>query len=78
MGNTLKDLVSKLNTAQEKTLDPENPVNQIVKILNAHLTSLQWIDQNAGNLQSKIQDVTKQMSYQKSEQDRLYGRRRDM
>ena len=77
MGITLKDLVTKINDAQEKSLDPENPVNQIVKILNAHLNSLNWIDQNSSQLQSKIQETAKFLALQKTEQERLYGRRRD-
>lgn len=34
-------------------------VSQIVKILNAHLTSLQWIDSTTNTMQNKIQDISK-------------------
>lgn len=34
-------------------------VSQIVKILNAHLTSLQWIDSTTVTMQNKIQEASK-------------------
>ena len=34
-------------------------LSQIVKILNSHLSSLQWIDQNAASLQTKISAAQK-------------------
>jgi nuclear pore complex protein Nup62 len=34
-------------------------VSQIVKILNAHLTSLQWIDNTTSAMQNKIQEINK-------------------
>jgi len=75
MGNTVKELITKLNTSQEKSVDAENPIAQIVKILNSHLNSLQWIDQNSAILQSRIQDVSKHFTFQKGEQERIHGRK---
>jgi nuclear pore complex protein Nup62 len=74
MSNTLKELISKLN-AHSKDSDDQNPVSQIIKILNAHLNSLQWIDQNSAVLNTKIQEVSKQFGIQLKEQERLYGER---
>ena len=37
---------------------PSLQVAQIVQILNAHLTSLQWIDQNASSLQLRVQELS--------------------
>jgi len=74
MATTLKDLVSKLNLSQEKNGDGENPVFQIVKILNAHLNSLQWIDQNSSYLQSKLQEVSRIFATQKAETERIQKR----
>lgn len=39
--------------------DGEDNVSQIVKILNAHLTSLQWIDSTTATMQNKIQEISK-------------------
>jgi len=59
MSTTLRDLITRVNATYEEQEDSNNPMNQIVKILNSHLNSLQWIDHNASILQSKIQEVTK-------------------
>jgi len=71
ISSTLQKLIAKLNASQEKTLDNENPLHQVIKILNAHLNSLQWIDQSSSQLQSKMQDVNKQLNFQLQEQERL-------
>lgn len=34
-------------------------LSQIVRVLNGHLSQLQWIDQNAAQLQAKIQAAQK-------------------
>lgn len=75
MATTLKELISKLNRAHTKDLDEDQPVNQIIKILNAHLNSLQWVDQNTELLNSKIQEVSKQFSISQKELERIYGER---
>jgi nuclear pore complex protein Nup62 len=35
-------------------VSPFFKLSQIVKVLNGHLSQLQWIDQNASTLQAKI------------------------
>jgi len=50
-------------------------INQIQQILNAHLSSLQWIDQNAAQLQQKLQEVTKQSKAAQIEQERILRNR---
>lgn len=72
METTLKDMINKLN-ASHTTSDSDNPVNQVVKILNAHLTSLQWLDQNSNYLQSKLQELNRAFNAQKSEQEWLHA-----
>lgn len=58
MGKDLKNMIDQLNTASStisKSNQPvDDPLSQIVKILNSHLSSLQWIDQHASALQAKI------------------------
>ncbi|RUS19190.1 Nsp1-like C-terminal region-domain-containing protein [Endogone sp. FLAS-F59071] len=55
--------------------DGEDAVAQIVKILNAHLTSLQWIDNTSMSLQQKVQDVARLQEMAAREQELLRMRR---
>jgi len=75
MSVTLRDLVSKLNNSQETTADKENPMHQIKKVLNSHLTSLLWIDQTSASLQSKIHELGKLQTQALTQQDRLQASR---
>ncbi|XP_061862578.1 nuclear pore glycoprotein p62-like [Colius striatus] len=47
MAQDLKDITEHLNTSRGPA-DTSDPLQQICKILNAHMDSLQWIDQNSG------------------------------
>jgi len=58
MNKSLKELIDKLN-ASANTPEDDNPVGQMIQILNIHLNSLQWIDQNATILSEKINEVDK-------------------
>ncbi|XP_069667285.1 nuclear pore glycoprotein p62 isoform X1 [Haliaeetus albicilla] len=49
MAQDLKDITEHLNTSRGPA-DTSDPLQQICKILNAHMDSLQWIDQNSGKL----------------------------
>jgi len=61
MATTLKDLVSRLNASQTQEQDAQDqPIVQILDVLNGHLTLLQWIDQQSTLLQAKMQDVQTQ------------------
>ncbi|KAL5614385.1 hypothetical protein BROUX41_004491 [Berkeleyomyces rouxiae] len=50
MVDEINDISSTLN----KSSRPEDPVSQIVRVLNGHLGQLQWIDTHASALQAKI------------------------
>uniref|UniRef100_A0A8C0XSL7 Nuclear pore glycoprotein p62 n=1 Tax=Castor canadensis TaxID=51338 RepID=A0A8C0XSL7_CASCN len=52
MAQDLKDIIEHLNTSGGPA-DTSDPLQQICKILNAHMDSLQWIDQNSALLQRK-------------------------
>jgi len=57
MGKDLSNMIEEINSASTsltKTSQPEDPLSQIVKVLNGHLSQLQWIDQNAASLQAKV------------------------
>lgn len=75
MSITLRDLVAKLNASQETATDKDSPMHQIKKVLNAHLTSLMWIDQNSAALQSKIHELGKLQTQAITQQDRLHASR---
>ncbi|XP_072482060.1 nuclear pore glycoprotein p62 isoform X4 [Notamacropus eugenii] len=47
-------------------------LQQICKILNAHMDSLQWIDQNSALLQRKVEEVSKVCESRRKEQERSY------
>ncbi|XP_053329751.1 nuclear pore glycoprotein p62-like isoform X1 [Spea bombifrons] len=72
MAQDLKDVIEHLNTSATPG-DTSNPLQQICKILNAHMDSLQWIDQNTALLQRKVEQVTKECESRKKEQDRGFS-----
>ncbi|KAE9297040.1 hypothetical protein PF008_g23848 [Phytophthora fragariae] len=54
MTTSLKETVEKLNKAQDDAADENNPMVQIMKVLNVHHNSLQWIEGGAGKLNGEI------------------------
>lgn len=71
MAQDLKDIIEHLNTAGGPA-DTSDPLQQICKILNAHMDSLQWIDQNSALLQRKVEEVTKVCEGRRKEQERSF------
>jgi nuclear pore complex protein Nup62 len=58
----LSKMVKEINDISgtlSKGAKPEDPLSQIVRVLNGHLTQLQWIDANASTLQSKVTEAQK-------------------
>ena len=43
-------------------------MDEVIKILNSHLTSLQWIDSQANQLTQKVQNAQQQLIQAQSEQ----------
>jgi nuclear pore complex protein Nup62 len=58
MVKEINDISGTLN----KGAKPEDPLSQIVRVLNGHLTQLQWIDANASSLQAKVTAAQKSSS----------------
>ncbi|XP_054012520.1 nuclear pore glycoprotein p62 [Hylaeus anthracinus] len=56
MSEDLKEIIEHLNQAN-RTQDSSDPIVQIGKILNAHMNSLQWLDQQTNLLNQKIQQI---------------------
>ncbi|NWY48741.1 NUP62 protein, partial [Sylvia atricapilla] len=71
MAQDLKDIIDHLNTSGGPA-DTSDPLQQICKILNAHMDSLQWIDQNSAVLQRKVEEVTKVCESRRKEQERSF------
>lgn len=58
MTEDLKAVIEQLNEAN-KAQDPNDPIVQIGRILNAHLNSMQWIETSTTLIGSKLDDITK-------------------
>jgi nuclear pore complex protein Nup62 len=71
MVEEINKMANGANARQVSTGDDEDVVGQIVQILNSHLSSLQWIDENSMKLQSKIQEVGKLQSEVVRDQDHM-------
>ncbi|CAH1787484.1 unnamed protein product [Owenia fusiformis] len=68
MVQDLKEVIDHLN-ANSTNQASTDPISQIAKILNAHMDSLQWVDQNTVLLQRKVEDVAKQAELRRKEQE---------
>ncbi|ORX83464.1 hypothetical protein BCR32DRAFT_243330 [Anaeromyces robustus] len=74
LGNTLSDMIKEINSTKggaEDDDDDENTIGQIVKILNRHLCSLQWIDQSTTELGLQIQELSRLNDTATIEQERI-------
>lgn len=69
MAQDLKDIIEHLNTSGGPA-DTSDPLQQICKILNAHMDSLQWVDQNSALLQRKVEEVSRVCEGRRKEQER--------
>ncbi|KAM7338682.1 hypothetical protein ACRRTK_002166 [Alexandromys fortis] len=68
MSQDLKDIIVHLNSLGSPD-DTTETLQQICRILNAHMQSLQWISQNSGIMQRKVEEVTKAFEeYRRKEQ----------
>ena len=54
----LKEIIKSLN---DTNVNLNDPVVQISKILNAHVDSLNWIEENASSLQNQVDKISKAM-----------------
>lgn len=71
MSQDLKEIIEHLNTSSGPA-DTSDPLQQICKILNTHMDSLQWIDQNSVLLQRRVEEVSKQCDNQRKEQEKTF------
>ncbi|GAB0094683.1 Nuclear pore glycoprotein p62 [Sergentomyia squamirostris] len=69
MSEDLKEVIEHLNEAN-KERDPNDPIVQIGKILNAHMGSLQWIESSTSAIASNLEEIPKLMDAIKRDNDR--------
>lgn len=58
MSEDLKEVIEHLNEAN-KFSDPNDPMVQIGKILNAHMNTLSWIESSTSTSASKLDEISK-------------------
>ncbi|KAF4105298.1 nucleoporin 62 like [Onychostoma macrolepis] len=71
MSQDLKEIIEHLNTSSGPA-DTTDPLQQICKILNAHMDSLQWVEQNSVLLQRRVQEVSKLCESRSKEQEKSF------
>jgi nuclear pore complex protein Nup62 len=57
MEQSLAEIIEHINSASGER-DPNAPIAQIARILNAHASSLQWIERNAGVLGHQLERIS--------------------
>ncbi|XP_055919881.1 nuclear pore glycoprotein p62 [Eupeodes corollae] len=71
MSEDLKEIIDNLNESN-KGQDSTDPIIQIGKILNAHMSSLQWIETSSGVISNKLDDITKMHESFKRDSERSF------
>ncbi|XP_047658591.1 nucleoporin 62 like isoform X2 [Tachysurus fulvidraco] len=71
MSQDLKEIIEHLNTSN-RLADTSDPLQQICKILNAHMDSLQWVEQNSVLLQRRVEEVSKLCESRSREQEKSF------
>ena len=71
MSEDLKDIIVHINAQNRAQDDSNDPIVQIGRILNAQMDSLQLVDQSMGQVQKKLDDVTKLQELRKKENERI-------
>lgn len=72
MSEDLKEIIEHLNEAN-RAQDSSDPIVQIGKILNAHMNSLQWLDQRTEILGQKIQQIDQMHQNFRQENERSFN-----
>uniref|UniRef100_V5HDV3 Putative negative regulation of epidermal growth factor receptor signaling pathway n=2 Tax=Ixodes ricinus TaxID=34613 RepID=V5HDV3_IXORI len=56
MSQDIKDIIQQLNAANAAVAQ-DKPLNQVSKVLNAHMDALSWVQHNSGLLQKQLQEL---------------------
>lgn len=77
MALTIRDLVLDLNKGRDPSSGEGagDTVSQIIAVLNAHLDSLQYLDETSNSLQKRLTDVSNACEVISRESNRMFGRR---
>lgn len=68
MSEDLKEVIEHINE-KNKNQDTSDPIVQIGRILNAHMNSLQWIDQNTTTIKQQLDQLSKLTEMHRREND---------
>ncbi|XP_016308767.1 nuclear pore glycoprotein p62-like isoform X2 [Sinocyclocheilus anshuiensis] len=71
MSHDLKEIIEHLNTSSGPA-DTTDPLQQICKILNAHMDSLQWVEQNSVLLHRRVEEVSKLCESRSKDQEKSF------
>jgi len=71
MSEDLKEIIVHINAQNRAQDDSNDPIVQIGRVLNAHMDSLQWVDQSMVQVQKKLDEVTKVQELRKKESERI-------
>jgi len=77
MVSDLRDIIDHLNAnnsmaAGDGSKEGVDPTHQIAKILNAHIDSLNWVDQNTALLHRKVEEISRLHDTRRKEQERTF------
>eukprot|EP00117_Sycon_ciliatum_P023286 scpid61329/ scgid19837/ Nuclear pore glycoprotein p62; 62 kDa nucleoporin; Nucleoporin Nup62 len=73
MMQDLTEVIHHVNQSNGSQSDSSsNPMNQLARVLNAHMDSLQWVDDNTGILQRKLEEVRRMSETHRREQERTF------
>ncbi|XP_050067307.1 nuclear pore glycoprotein p62 [Anopheles maculipalpis] len=71
MYEDLKEVIEHLNDANKYT-DPNDPLVQIGKILNAHMNSLQWIETSTTSITNRLEEINKMHETLRKDNERSF------
>uniref|UniRef100_A0A182SLU7 Nucleoporin NSP1-like C-terminal domain-containing protein n=1 Tax=Anopheles maculatus TaxID=74869 RepID=A0A182SLU7_9DIPT len=71
MYEDLKEVIEHLNDANKYT-DPNDPLVQIGKILNAHMNSLQWIETSTTGITNRLEEINKMHETLRKDNERSF------
>ncbi|XP_058066611.1 nuclear pore glycoprotein p62 [Anopheles bellator] len=71
MYEDLKEVIEHLNDAYKYT-DPNDPLVQIGKILNAHMNSLQWIESSSTAITNRLEEINKMHETLRKDNERSF------
>ncbi|XP_052889271.1 nuclear pore glycoprotein p62 [Anopheles moucheti] len=71
MYEDLKEVIEHLNDANKYT-DPNDPLVQIGKILNAHMNSLQWIESSTTGITNRLEEINKMHETLRKDNERSF------